>query len=472
MWFLVFLILVVPYGFYFTHGGISHWGSVIQEPATWNALGFTICQAALSSLLACVIGLALAPGYAHFGSKRRLLAAIWFLPSLLSPILICLGLLLSFRTFPFGWTGILLGHILMNATWCGVVLGEAWHRQESRFAMVENQIGLKGIGLLWRVRLPLMGKDLIGCAVTVFALCLTSFAVPLTLGGGPQFSTLEVLIYEWIRVYGDWEAAAALGALNSMFQVLVFIMVLKPFLQKDDYRKELHQDFQWDIWSAIALVGTLLMLYPLAEIGATGVGGLKLLTHAEWFEFLKSGGISLALAISVGVLIGGLVLLAHLISAPWWLRYWPLQSGVSMGVSLFLLLQEWPGLQWFALGLGQMALFFPLLWRQLEPQVRYLRGQWADVIKVNGLSRLKQIKIWLGVSRGPLMTASTLATCWSLGEFSLAKTFSVENPTVTLLIHQHLGSYRLEQASALALMMMVVVFVLVGTSWRVPRGEN
>ena len=70
-----------------------------------------------------------------------------------------------------------------------------------------------GMGPAARFRViewPALASALPGIAGLVFMLCATSFAVVLTLGGGPSASTLEVAIYQALRFDFDPARAAAL----------------------------------------------------------------------------------------------------------------------------------------------------------------------------------------------------------------------------------------------------------------------
>ena len=64
----------------------------------------------------------------------------------------------------------------------------------------------------WRTMLR---EVLPGALATVFALCLTSFAVALILGGGPWATTLELAIYQAVRFDFDLGHAAGLALVQA-----------------------------------------------------------------------------------------------------------------------------------------------------------------------------------------------------------------------------------------------------------------
>jgi len=61
----------------------------------------------------------------------------------------------------------------------------------------------------------------------VFMLCLTSFGVVLTLGGGPRSTTLEVAIYQSLRFDFDPAQAIVLALLQLALCTLVALITLR-----------------------------------------------------------------------------------------------------------------------------------------------------------------------------------------------------------------------------------------------------
>ena len=77
-----------------------------------------------------------------------------------------------------------------------------------------SQLGM-GVGPAFRfVEWPAIRSSLPGVAGLVFMLCITSFTIVLTLGGGPAATTLEVAIYQALRFDFDPARAVALTALQ------------------------------------------------------------------------------------------------------------------------------------------------------------------------------------------------------------------------------------------------------------------
>ncbi len=73
-----------------------------------------------------------------------------------------------------------------------------------------SQLGLGGWWLWRAVHWPAIKPVLPGVAALVFTLCFTSFAIIMTLGGGPGTTTLEVAIYQALRFEFDFARAHCL----------------------------------------------------------------------------------------------------------------------------------------------------------------------------------------------------------------------------------------------------------------------
>ena len=70
-------------------------------------------------------------------------------------------------------------------------------------------------------------ESLPGIVVLVFMLCLTSFAVVLSLGGGPRNTTLEVAIYQSLRFDFDPAQAVVLALLQPGLCLAVAIAIMR-----------------------------------------------------------------------------------------------------------------------------------------------------------------------------------------------------------------------------------------------------
>jgi thiamine transport system permease protein len=356
--------------------------------------------------------------------------------------------------------GIILGHVFINAPWSTIVLGERWLRFDETYEDVESQLSLSKTLKLFKIRLPLMKTQVLSSFATVFAFCLVSFAIPLTLGGGPQYSTLEVLTYEWIRVYSDWGAAAAIGCLNLVLQVLVFILVLRPLILKTDYRKRGETKVRFGLAQLPVFLLSALILYVFIRLLMPVDASVAQMSAREWQEVALALFRSVLLSMGVALITGICIFVLMMKGWASWLRLWPLQSAMSLGIVIYMFTFQLPApVIWCAYAFGLFVLFFPIIWRQSEDQLSEIRGKWNDVIRINKIPPAKKMSLMLSLTKKPLLYSMLFVFTWSLGEFSVGKVLLSENVTLPLLIHGYMGSYRLEQAAVVAGILLLITVV-------------
>lgn len=201
----------------------------------WRALGFTVYQAALSTLLTLLVALPLAFLFARYTFPgKSLWRAIISIPFLLPTLVVAAGFnaflgdrgwvnlglmrLLGLSAPPVPFTGtlaaILLAHVFYNTTLLVRLLTYALEHLDPRLEQAARLLGADGRRVFWYVTLPLLRPALLAGASLVFLFDFTSFGVILLLGG-PRFSTLEVEIY----VQGVHMLNLPLAAFLSMVQL-------------------------------------------------------------------------------------------------------------------------------------------------------------------------------------------------------------------------------------------------------------
>jgi thiamine transport system permease protein len=110
----------------------------------------------------------------------------------------------------------------------------------------------------------------------------------------------------------------------------------------------------------------------------------------------------------------------------------------------------------------------PFAYRFVSPAImttgdRY--GRMADLLGLAGLARLRIVE-W-PLLRRPLAAAFAMAMALSFGDFGIVALFGgTELRTLPYLLYERLGAYRLEEASALGLVLVAVAFSLTYVSSR------
>jgi thiamine transport system permease protein len=210
--------------------GEAGWQTYL-DANTWKVLGFTIWQAALSTLATLVVGLPGAYLVAHYRFRGQgLLRALTAIPFVMPTLVVAAGFnallgergwinlgltALGWPTIPFTGTlgAIILAHVFYNTTIVIRLVGDFWSHLDPRLTQAARMLGANSFATFWRVTWPLITPALLAAALLVFIFDFTSFGVILVLGG-PGFATLEVEIYRQAFAFFNLPAAAALTFLQ------------------------------------------------------------------------------------------------------------------------------------------------------------------------------------------------------------------------------------------------------------------
>lgn len=186
-----------------------NWNRVIQP------LGFTLWQAALSTVLTLGVGLPAAYLFTRFDFPlKSILRGLTTLPFILPTVVAAAAINALYG--PRGWfnlawmalantsvpplnivntlQAILLAHVFYNTAVVIRVTGSAWEKVDTRLPDAARVLGASPWMAFRQVTIPLLMPSLLASAVLVFLFDFTSFGVILMLGG-PGFSTLETEVY-------------------------------------------------------------------------------------------------------------------------------------------------------------------------------------------------------------------------------------------------------------------------------------
>ena len=114
----------------------------------------------------------------------------------------------------YGFHGVVLAHVFFNLPLAVRMILSGWQGIPAERFRLAAALGM-GPGAVFRhLEVPMLRAVLPGALVAVFLICLTSFAVALTLGGGPRATTVELAIYQALRFEFDLGRAAMLAAVQ------------------------------------------------------------------------------------------------------------------------------------------------------------------------------------------------------------------------------------------------------------------
>lgn len=466
----------------------------------WAALRFTLVQASLSALISVAFAIPVARALARRRFRgRRALIALLGAPFILPVIVAILGLLhifgragwLSQITIAaglpplqiYGLHGVVLAHVFFNLPLATRLILQAWQEVPAEQFRLAAQLNLGPWAMFRLIEWPLLRRTCPGALAVVFAICLTSFAVALTLGGGPRATTLELAIYQAFRFDFDLGRAALLSALQLILTAVAALAALR-LAREDSFATGLDRALRrWDsvhllprlldtVWIALA---ALFLLLPLLAIVASGVTGLTTLPSSVLSAALTSlivatGStlilliLALPMAAAAALGRGTLIELAGLLGLA--------ASPLVIGTGLFILIR--PVADPFALALPVTAMVnavmaLPFALRILVPQARSTVARHARLslsLDITGLAFLRLVL--LPRMRAQIGFAAGLTAALSMGDLGVIALFAdAESATLPLQIYRLMGAYRMQDAAAAALVLLVLSM---SVFWALDRG--
>ncbi len=461
-------------------------------PGDWAAVRFTLMQALLSAMLSTLLAIPIARALARRRFPGRgALIALMGAPFLLPAVVAVLGLLAVFGRsgvlntglqalgLPalsiYGLHGVVIAHVFLNLPLAVRMILQGWLSIPAERLRLATSLGF-GPGQVFRhLEVPMLRAVLPGAFLVILVVCLTSFAVVLTLGGGPKATTIELAIYQAERFDFDLGRAAGL-ALVQLGIGAGAALVAWRLARATGFGAGLDRPLALEAlggWRRladwVALVGvTLFLALPLVAVGLRGLPGLGDLPATVWPAALRSLAVALASAgltpgLALTLALGSARFPRPLIEAAATL---PLAtSGLVLGTGLFLLIQPFAPPMTLALPvtvLVNCALSLPYLYRILQPEAQSLQadyGRLADSLSLSGWARLR----WLILPRlaRPLGFGAGVAAALSMGDLGVIALFAGEGQaTLPLVVSQFAGSYRTEAAAAAALILVTLSFAL------------
>lgn len=461
-------------------------------PADWAAVRFSITQALLSAVFSTLLAIPVARAIArrHFPG-RGVLITLMGAPFLLPAVVAVLGLLAIFGRSGvlnqglialglepisiYGLHGVVLAHIFLNLPLATRMILQGWLAIPAERIRLAQSLGFGPKETFRHLEWPMLRDVLPGVALVILVICLTSFAVVLTLGGGPAATTIELAIYQAVRFEFDLARAAGLAGIQLAVGAIAALAAwgfTRPagFGSGLDRKLSLTAPGGWRFWGDVVVLATvaLFLSLPLAAVLLRGFPGLADLPASV----LPAAGRSVLVALTSTLLATVAALTLAMASAR---RTHPLAeaaatlplatSGLVLGIGLFLLIQPFAPPTTLALPvtiLVNVALSLPYLYRILLPEARALYadyGRLADSLALQGWPRLR----WLVLPRlaRPLGFGAGIAAALSMGDLGVIALFAGEQQaTLPLVVGQLTGAYRMEAAASAALILVTLSYAL------------
>jgi len=465
------------------------------DPYLLRVVRFTLWQAALSTLLSVVPALFVARALSRhprfFG--RAFILQLFAVPLALPAIVAALGILALYGragyfagvftvigggSWPgiYGLSGILVAHVFFNLPLATRLFLEALQTIPADQWRLASQLGMGARPAFRLIEWPTLRAALPGVAGLVFMLCITSFTIVLTLGGGPAATTLEVGIYQALRFDFDPARAVTLTLLQiALTFVVVLTLTRLGYLSVNEAETSLN--------ATLIILALLFVVGPMAATVTAGLGAdlgrlagegavqQATLTSAvlAFLSALLSVMLSLALtmarrALALNRRTGPKTMLEHATDTG--AGFVLVVPPIVIGAGWFLALRHVGDV--FAIAPVMVVtvnavMAMPFALRAVRPAYDAASERHERLCAQLGIAGWNRLMLvdWPSLRR-PLATAFAFAMALSLGDLGVIALFGSDSvQTLPYLLLARMGSYRTQDAAGLALLLGLVCLALV-----------
>jgi thiamine transport system permease protein len=508
-----------------SHITLSNLTHLFQDTQVLRVISFTLFQAAISTLGALVIGLPGAYILSHYKFRgKKIIRAISAIPFVLPSILIVLGFVIFFgnkgilntlvmKAFslekpPFKilytFNAIILAHSFYNFPIILSIVSTFWQNLPKKMNQAAITLGAKRFTVFRTITLPRLIPAIISASTLVFLFCFSSFAILLVLGGGPQFTTIEVDIYQKARLIGDVQGASAL-AIVSIVIALLLVAIYSYTQQKMSNAEELESSSSGDNsfksitswwWKIVVgiytLITSIFVLGPLLSIvyrsffssaSRTGEMVFSFQNYKKLFHSISSlpsqtfqslvNSLLIATCSSLIAIIFGTMLSSRLVTSTKRQQFsLELFAMLPMAVSSVILGLGYYIISLFTsrIGIDKMVLVIlahvvitsPFVLRTLLPSYRRIPFSYRQASLTLGATVGKTFfKIELPLLKGAIATSAAFAFAISMGELNATLALADSTIlTIPLILYRLIGSYNFASSCALGTILMLICLVI------------
>jgi spermidine/putrescine transport system permease protein len=185
----------------------------------------SLTVAAAATLLATVLGTALAIGLESRRKASPLLDALMLAPMIIPDIVLAIALLSFFTLLKFtlGLHSIVLAHTVFDLAFVTAVVRTRLKNFERSLVEASIDLGATQLQTLRHVTLPIIAPGILAAALLAFTLSIDEFIIAwFTAGAGRASTTLPMQIYSMIR----FGVTPEINALATLLMLASFTLVL------------------------------------------------------------------------------------------------------------------------------------------------------------------------------------------------------------------------------------------------------
>ena len=486
-----------------SHAPESDLRALWHDSYLWHVIRFSFWQAFLSALLSVFPAILLARAlYRRRFPGRQALLRLCAMTLILPVLVAVFGILsvygrqgwlaslfsllgLEWHFSPYGLQGILLAHIFFNMPMATRLFLQALEAIPGEQRQLAAQLGMRGWSLFRFVEWPWLRRQLPPVAALIFMLCFASFATVLSLGGGPQATTIELAIYQALSYDYD-PGRAALLALVQMFCCLALVLLsqrLSKALPASSHHIMGWRDPQDSLAGRIGdgvliTLALLLLLPPLLAVIVDGLN-LNVLSVLQQPALWQAPWTSLRIALAAGLLCVVLTMMLQWSSRELYARQARKAAetleltgmlilampGIVLATGFFLLLNSTTGLPESADAIvifTNALMAIPYAQKVLENPMRDLNNRYSLLCQSLGMQGWRRLKVVeLRALKRPLAQALAFACVLSIGDFGVVALFGNEHfRTLPFWLYQQIGAYRSQDGAVTALLLLLLCFAL------------
>jgi len=217
-----------------SHFSLDAWLHPLAAPGVANSLVASLAVAALSTLLATVLGTLMALALVRYDYRgKELTNALVFIPMATPEIILGASLLTLYVSigqppfFPLGFLTILIAHVMFNISYVVVTVRARLADFPRHLEEVAMDLGATEAQTFWRVTFPLILPGIVAAGLLAFSLSIDDFVITNFTAGRTQ--TFPLFIYAQARV-GIPVQAYVIGTV--IFLIAVSVVGLPAFLRR------------------------------------------------------------------------------------------------------------------------------------------------------------------------------------------------------------------------------------------------
>ena len=448
---------------------------------------FSLYQSLLSALLSIVIGAT----FAYLLIKHNYIYGIKFIINSLSilfvlpTIITIFGILSLYGNFfqIYGLFGIILGHVILNIPLVARVIFQSLKDISPNERMLADQMNLNSWGSFLAIEWPVIKKNIPSLFVLVSFICFVSFTPVLILGGSPKYSTLEVAIYHAVMFADDFNVAFNLLIVQIIICGSIYFIFFRNFKSKNfiiddqrNYKSLTALSSKYVIEYLVLILISIVVFSPITFILIKGIS-MTLLDVLNSFYFWSALSTTFIIGFFSGTLsiiltYGNLVFLnKSKNSSEFWFYILIIFSPGILAVGYYIFFNEIidysiPNI--LIIIIINSIITLPFTYNYLSPSFFRVSKEHHDIsesINIYGTRRFFFID-WPRL-REPLITAFCVSSILSASDLVIISFFGTNDlSTLTQTIYRLMGSYRMDEAYAVSLLLLIYCFIYFMISYK------